>query len=242
MRNSNLAEVEAALSEINYQTQDDTDGYELEPSHGDDTEEYSSVDYRIADDESLVRLYLEEENEWVFNELVNRYSCKIYRLAFNIIRNEKDADDILQEVFLTLFEKLDTFKNESKFSTWLYSLARNTGLQYLKRNKKYRNHDHLIDDTYGEEAASFSLPAEDWRFIPDEIVIQERRREKIETALMEIPEIYRTVLRLKDVEGHSNREVGDMLGLSLTAVKSRALRARQKIKERLSEYSAGELY
>ncbi len=241
MRDSNLAEVETTLNETSYKIEQSNGEYESDSLYKDYSKENSFTDYRNEDDETLVRLYLHSEDEWAFNEIVNRYSCKIYRQALKFTKDERNADDILQEVFLTLVEKLETFRNESKFSTWLYSLTKNTSLMYLRKHKKYQSEVYLQDDTYSEESARYVIPVEDWRFIPDQILIQEKKREKVDKAMMEIPEIYRTVLRLKDMEGHSSKEVSKLLGLSVAAVKSRVLRARLQIKEKLSGYNPVEV-
>ena len=242
MRDSNLAEVETTLNETSYKIEQSNGQYESDSLYKDYSKENSFTDYRNEDDETLVRLYLHSEDEWAFNEIVNRYSCMIYRQALKFTKDERNADDILQEVFLTLVEKLETFRNESKFSTWLYSLTKNTSLMYLRKHKKYQSEVYLQDDTYSEESAQYVIPVEDWRFIPDQILIQEKKREKVDKAMMEIPEIYRTVLRLKDMEGHSSKEVSKLLGLSVAAVKSRVLRARLQIKDKLSGYNPIELY
>lgn len=240
MRDLNAAELET--SDLNSFYTDSAEEYQIETGTSRNSALLPDESYKDFDDTVLIELYTEQEDEWAFNELVNRYSCKIYRLAFKFTKSERDASDILQEVFLTLFEKIHTFRNESKFSTWLNSLARNTSFLYLRKNKKYRAEQLLVEDVNNSEDGSYVLPSEDWRFIPDKLVIQEKRREKIESLMQEIPEKYRTVLRLKDLEGHSNKEVGEMLGLSLTAVKSRALRARRKVKEKLSKYETAEMY
>ena len=241
MANTNLAEAEAIQNNSSYQFAHEPALVKADLSVRDNSEESSFIGYRNENDENLLRLYLEHEDEWAFNELVNRYSCKIYRLALKFTKNERNADDVLQEVFLTLVEKLGTFRGESTFSTWLYSIAKNTSLMYLRNNKKYQDEKQLIEETYGEKEPTYAMPEEDWRFIPDQILMEEKKRERIRKALMEIPEMYRTVLQLKDMEGHTNQEVGKLLGLSLSAVKSRARRARVQFKNKLSEYNMGEL-
>jgi len=242
MRNSNLAEVETTITDTSYHIDQRSGEDKSGSSVSDNSKEFSFIGYRNENDETLVKLYLEHEDEWAFNEIVNRYSCKIYRQALRFTKNERNADDILQEVFLTLVEKLETFRYESKFSTWLFGITKNTSLMYLRKHKKYQSEVFLQDDTYSEEGAQYLIPVEDWRFIPDQILIQEKKRENIDKAMMEIPEIYRTVLRLKDMEGHSSKEVSKLLGLSVAAVKSRVLRARLQIKDKLSEYNPIELY
>ena len=112
---------------------------------------------------------------------------------------------------------------------------------YLRNNKKYQDEKQLIEETYGENEDTYAMPEEDWRFIPDQILMEEKKRERVRKALMEIPEIYRTVLQLKDMEGHTNQEVSQLLGLSLSAVKSRARRARVQFKNKLSQYNMVEM-
>ena len=240
MRDTHAAELETAA--LNNFYTDSTEDFEFEISENQTSDNEPVLNYKELEDVELIEIYTSKEDEWAFNEIVNRYSCKIYRLALKYTKNERDASDVLQEVYLTLFEKLHTFRNESRFSTWLFSLARNKSLLYLRNNRKYLTDQPLIEDVNNEEEPGYVMPSEDWRFIPDELVLQQRRREKIESVMLDIPEKYRTVLRLKDLEGRSNKEVSDMLGISLTAVKSRALRARRKIKETLSEYGADQLY
>jgi RNA polymerase sigma-70 factor (ECF subfamily) len=236
MRTSNLAEAETVGDNQTLQSERRVIRYKLQFPKSKNTFESSYKLYRKKDDEKLVKLYSQHEDEWAFNEIVNRYSCKIYRLAIKYTENERNADDIMQEVFLTLVEKLGTFRNESKFSTWLYSLTKNTSLMYLRKNKKYQTERNLVDDTSDESEINYVIPAEDWRFIPEQLYAQEKRRESINAAMKEIPEIYRTVLRLKDMEGHTNCEISNMLGMSLSAVKSRVHRARIQMKDKLSEF------
>jgi RNA polymerase sigma-70 factor (ECF subfamily) len=238
MRTSNLAEVETVRDKHVLQSERRVIRYKLELPRSKNTFEPSYELYSKKDDEKLVKLYLQEEDEWAFNEIVNRYSCKIYRLALKYTENERNADDIMQEVFLTLVEKLATFGNKSKFSTWLYSLTKNTSLMYLRKNKKYQTDRSLVDDSSDDNESNYVIPAEDWRFIPEQLYEQEKRRESVNAAMEEIPEIYRTVLRLKDMEGHTNCEISNILGMSLSAVKSRVRRARIQMKDKLSEFQA----
>ena len=169
MRISNLAEVETVRDIQTFHGKSKVIRYKLELPRSKIPFESSYELYRKKDDEKLVKLYLQKEDEWAFNEIVNRYSCKIYRLALKYTENERNADDIMQEVFLTLVEKLGTFGNKSKFSTWLYSLTKNTSLMYLRKNKKYQSDRSLVYDTSDESESNYVMPAEDWRFIPDQL-------------------------------------------------------------------------
>lgn len=194
-----------------------------------------------APDELLAKLYVSQGTEWAFNELVNRHSCNIYKLAYRYTGDESVANDVLQEVFLTLFQKLDSFRGESKFSTWLYTIAKNTSFMYLRTNKKHQSNISLTTEYKNEEGDLTELQIEDWRFIPDTVMIEDEKRYKIDEAISGIPEIYSKVLRMRDIEGYTNIEIGEMLNISLPAVKSRIRRARIMFKEKLAVYGQKEL-
>ena len=232
MRNSNLAQTQK------------TQGYEdiavADPNRFNG--ELGRTEYLKAPDELLAQLYVSKKAEWAFNELVNRYSCKIYKLAYKYTRDESNANDILQDVFLTLFQKIDTFRGESKFSTWVHGITRNTSLMYLKKHKKHSKNLSLSRESDIEDGTSPDFIVEDWRFIPDTVMMQEEKRYKVEEALSAVPEMYSTVLRLRDLEGYTNIEIGEILGISLSAVKSRVRRARIQLREGLAQNNQEELY
>ncbi len=188
-------------------------------------------------DEELVRLFLETKDEAAFNEIVNRYGDKIYRLALRITGNHSDADDVLQEVFLAM-EKLHTFREESKFSTWLYRVAANASFMHLRAKRKiYENEVSLEDYTlYSEYGALEGVQIKEWSDRPDELLLGREGMEMIESAVNQLPVSYRVVFHLRDVEGLTNPEVATALGLSLTTVKSRLHRARLFLRDKLSDY------
>jgi len=133
----------------------------------------TSYDYNRISDEELVRLILEDRDELALNEIVTRYQDKIYRLALRITRNPSYAEEVLQEVFLILLEKLDSFRGESKFSTWLFRIATNTTLLYIRNEKKYRNHQSLEDyKPYDENGSLVGVTLKDWSNIPEDLLIE----------------------------------------------------------------------
>lgn len=188
-------------------------------------------------DEELVRMFVEERDERAFNEIVNRYGEKVFRLAVRITRSTHIADEVLQEVFLTLVEKLDSFREESTFSTWLYRVATNASLIQI-RNKKKDGKSMSLEDyaPHSENGMLSEILLKDWSYSPDEIFAGKEGMEIIERAIDELPEKYRIVFHLRDIEGLSNEEVGDILGLSISAVKSRIHRARLYLRDSLSDY------
>lgn len=195
-------------------------------------------------DEELVESFVSTQNEEAFAELVNRYTDKVYRLAYRITGDPTDAEEVLQEVFIILVEKLGTFRSESKFSTWLYRVASNASYMFLRNGKKFQSGSLSLDDykPYNDYGVLEGVEEKDWSSTPDYQLLSREGAEKIEKAISELPEDYRVVFHMKDVEGLTSKEIAEALGLSLPAVKSRVLRARLFLRDRLSDYffEAGE--
>ncbi len=189
-------------------------------------------------DEELIGLFNNTNDENAFEEIVNRYENKIYGLAFRITRDHHSAEEILQEVFLTLLKRVDTFRGESKFSSWLYRVTVNASYMYLRTDKKYESDMSLEDYTPYDEKGSLAskIISRDWTSRPDEALFNKEAMEKVEAAVYELSEPYRVVFHLRDIEGLSNEETAEVLGLSVPAVKSRLHRARLFLRDRLSDY------
>ena len=200
--------------------------------------ETSPPDLVNTTDEKLIELFISSKDERAFEEIVNRYADKIYRLAFKITRDYYSAEEILQEVFLTLINKIDTFRGESKFSSWLYRVTANAAYMHLRAQKKYENDVSLEDYVPYDENGTLMgrIKAKDWIDRPDKALLSEEAMEIIEKAVNELPEPYRVVFHLRDVEGFSNQEVSEVLGLSVPALKSRLHRARLYLRDKLSDY------
>jgi RNA polymerase sigma-70 factor (ECF subfamily) len=200
--------------------------------------ETSPPDLVNTTDEKLIELFISSKDERAFEEIVNRYADKIYRLAFKITRYYYSAEEFLQEVFLTLINKIDTFRGESKFSSWLYRVTANAAYMHLRAQKKYENDVSLEDYVPYDENGTLMgrIKAKDWSDKPDKALLSEEAMEIIEKAVNELPEPYRVVFHLRDVEGFSNQEVSEVLGLSVPALKSRLHRARLYLRDKLSDY------
>jgi RNA polymerase sigma-70 factor, ECF subfamily len=189
-------------------------------------------------DEELVRSFVEDHDEGTFNEIVNRYGDKIYRTALRITHNTSDAEDVLQEVFITLIEKLDTFHEGSKFSTWLYRVAANASFMHLRTEKKKHKNEVSLEEyaSYNDDGILKRVEMKDWSNRPDEVLQSKEAMEIIEGAVNELPLAYRVIFHLRDVEGLTNHEISKILGLSLPNVKSRIHRARLYLRGKLSDY------
>lgn len=173
-----------------------------------------------------------------FNELVNRNAQKVFRMARHMTRNDQDAEDVLQEAFLKAYSRLDQFQGDAKFSTWLTRIAVNESLMRLRkgRNKKTVSLDQELE--IGDNAIQREV-ADDGED-PEESYGRTEMREMLEAAIDSLAEGYRTVFVLRDVEGFSTEETAEMLELSTSAVKSRLLRARLQLRDKLRRRLKGQ--
>jgi RNA polymerase sigma-70 factor, ECF subfamily len=168
-----------------------------------------------------------------FVELVDRYTQKAHNLALRITRNQEDAEEILQDVFVTVFNKIDKFEGKSAFSSWLYRITVNTSFMKL-RKRKQTPAISLEDINPGvrENWVSKSVDSSDTNYISS----RHELREALEKAISRLPGEYRIIFVLRDVDGLSNQEVGDILNLTVPAVKSRLHRSRLMLRKRLQKY------
>lgn len=169
-----------------------------------------------------------------FAELVKRYEAKIFRLAQHITQNREDAEDVLQETFLKAYEHLDQFQGNSKFYTWIVRIGVNQALMKLRRRKtdKSVSLDETIDT--GEDTVTREVAA--WDEDPEQQFSREELGEILDSAIQSLAPTYRSVFLLRDVDELSTEETAEALGLSVPAVKSRLLRARLQLREKLTRY------
>ena len=170
-----------------------------------------------------------------FTELVRRYEGKVYQLALRLTGNQMDANDVIQEVFLSVYQKLHTFRGQAAFSSWLYRITANAS--FAKLNQRKRAAAVSIDDVLpAVEGQSPGGTFSEWSQKPDTILFNKEARAALEKAINDLPEEFRTVVILRDVENQSNQEVAEILNLSVAAVKSRLHRARRALRRTLGEY------
>ena len=167
------------------------------------------------------------------SQLVNTYSGRIYNLALRILRNKEDAEDILQETFMTVVEKLHTFDGRSGFFTWIYRIATNASLMKL-RKKKLVFQEIADDSEYNDSIESRIFV--DWTQDPSINIYDEEVKKKIDEAVNKLSDIYRSVFVLRDIEGLSIKKTSAILNLTEENVKIRLRRARQFLRDILSEY------
>jgi RNA polymerase sigma-70 factor (ECF subfamily) len=169
-----------------------------------------------------------------FTELVSRYERRIFRLAKNITQSEEDAEDVLQESFLKAYQHLGGFQGQSKFYTWIVRIAVNEALMKLRKRKtgKTVSLDETIDT--GEENVVREIAV--WEDNPEQRYSQREIRELLDKAIMSLRPAFRAVFVLRDVEDLSTEETAAVLDLSVPAVKSRLLRARLQLREKLTRF------
>jgi RNA polymerase sigma-70 factor (ECF subfamily) len=186
------------------------------------------------DDEAAIVAQARLGDAKAFSELLRRYEGKIFRLAQHITQNREDAEDVLQEAFLKAYEHLDQFQGQSKFYTWIVRIAVNQALMKLRKRKTDRSVslDETIDT--GEDTVAREIAA--WDENPEQQYSREEINEILKSAIDGLAPIYRAVFVLRDVDELSTEETAEALELSVPAVKSRLLRARLQLRDKLTRY------
>lgn len=169
-----------------------------------------------------------------FEEIISRYEAKVYNLALRFTRNQEDAEEVLQDVFSTIYQKIQGFKGQSAFSSWLYRIIVNAA--FMKLRKRKQQHTIALEDL-SPTARQHCMDRESAiKDRSDHMAINSELREKLEAAINRLPGQYRAVFVLRDVDGLSNQEVSKILDLSIPAVKSRLHRSRLMLRKRLQRY------
>jgi RNA polymerase sigma-70 factor (ECF subfamily) len=169
-----------------------------------------------------------------YDTLVRKYERQIFRIALRITQNREDAEDVTQDTFVKGFEKLDQFQGNSKFYTWLVRIAVNESLMRLRKRRTGKMVS--IDEDVETDEGSVPRDLADWAPDPEQNYSQAELGKILEKTIKGLPPGFRVVFELRDVQGLSTEETAEALGLSIPAVKSRLLRARLQLRERLTRY------
>jgi RNA polymerase sigma-70 factor (ECF subfamily) len=192
-----------------------------------------NIEQPVSEEMQLVRR-AKRGDDSAFEELVRRYDRNVFRIAQHITQNREDAEDVVQEAFLKAYGNLTKFQEQSKFYTWLVRIAVNEALMKLRRRKPERTVS--LDEEVKTEDDSLPREVADWSPNPEQMYNQAELRDILTRTIQGLPEGFRTVFVLRDKEGLSTEETAEALGLSIPAVKSRLLRARLQLRERLNRY------
>jgi len=169
-----------------------------------------------------------------FEEIISRYESKVYNLAMRFCRNQEDAEEVLQDVFSTIYAKLDGFRGQSQFSSWMYRIIVNAA--FMKLRKRKQSHTISLEDLAPQLRQSCLEQDNPVLHRSDTITQNKELRIILDAAIGRLPAQYRAVFILRDVDGLSNQEVSEILGLSIPAVKSRLHRSRLMLRRRLQRY------
>jgi RNA polymerase sigma-70 factor (ECF subfamily) len=186
-----------------------------------------------TDELSLVRAAKAGSIE-AFEQLIRRYDRNVFRIAQHITQNREDAEDVVQDAFLKAFQNLGGFQEQSKFYTWLVRIAVNEAL--MKLRKRRTGKIVSLDEDVQTEEDSVPREVADWAPNPEQLYNQAELKDILEKTIQGLPAGFRTVFVLRDVEGLSTEETAEALNLSIPAVKSRLLRARLQLRNRLTKF------
>jgi RNA polymerase sigma-70 factor (ECF subfamily) len=186
-------------------------------------------------DEAELMAQLQHGDVAAFEALFQRYAAQVSRQAMRLLGNEAEAEEVMQEVFLTLYEKAASFRGDAALATWLYRLTANAALGRLRYRK--RRPEVLIDDflpKFRDDGHHLERPVVDWSQDLERSVANEELRRLLHQAIEALPPLDRAVLVMSDMEELSNRDIGEALDLSVSAVKSRLHRARLFLRGKLA--------
>ena len=183
------------------------------------------------DEAKLIASILAGETQ-LYHELIRPYERSVYMMALSYMKNEADAQDVAQEAFLKAFHHLATFRSEAKFSTWLVGIALNEARSRLRHEGVMRMES--IDDALEEGGHISPAILRDWREVPSEALARKEVRELLQKAITSLPDIYREVFLLRDVEELNNVETAAALSITVGNVKVRLHRARLMLQKQLT--------
>ncbi len=195
----------------------------------------------VAGSDASLVTSLKRGDTAAFEEILRRYERKVFSLARSLTRNDSDAEDALQETFLSVYAKIRSFKEESSLSTWIYRIAANAALMKIRSRRTREEKTVSIDDYMPKYDKSGHRVAAvpDWPPRGDDVLVRRELAGFLRDSIRALEPEYRTVFILRDQEELSNEEVARILRLSVPAVKSRLHRARLFLRERIKRYWYG---
>ncbi len=174
-----------------------------------------------------------------YRQLLELHSANVYNVAYKLLGDEQEAEDVLQETFLSAFEAIDGFEGRSKLSTWLYRIAYNASLMRLRKRSRMTSFSLDVPPPGADpdgEGSYVPRHLVDWSSVPDDQLLTAEARDVMDLAIAELPETLRATFILRDIQGLSGSETAEVLGISVPTVKTRLHRARLWLRDRLSDY------
>ncbi len=186
-------------------------------------------------DFELVR-QIQDGRKDLFAELVRRYERQLYNFGMKMCGEPRDAQDVVQDTFLNVFKYLDGFRYETKFKNWLYRVASSTCIKKRRKSKYAPERELSLDEFMPREEGAVEHEPPLWATLPLDQVLNEELGRILKGAILELPDHYRVVLVLRDIEGFTTEESAQILNLSAANIKVRLHRARLFLRERLKTY------
>ena len=184
---------------------------------------------------------LRERDEHAVAELASLYGHKIFQLAFRYLRNNEDAEEVVQDVLLKVFRKIDAFRGDSALSSWIHRITFNTAMSRMRRLKAMRAAEmsNIEIGTAANDDAPAAFDPPDWSDLADASVLKSQLRERLAAAVSELPAIYRAPVILRDLKGLSTEEASSRLRVKDQTLKSRLHRGRLLLRRRLADFADG---
>ena len=186
----------------------------------------------LETDEALVKR-AQQGDALAFDELVRRYTNVVYRILYKILRHDQDTEDALQDTFVSAYRALPRFRQDARFSTWIYRIATNAALMKARAR---RTNLVSLDQPSDENVAATIRDLPDWSATPDEEILTGETREVMEEAISALPTEQRAAFVLHDIQNLSSRETAEAMGITVSAVNSRLHRARIFLRDRIGQY------
>jgi RNA polymerase sigma-70 factor, ECF subfamily len=183
---------------------------------------------------------LKKRDQLAVAELASTYGPRIFQMAFRYVKNHEDAEEIAQDVLLKVCRKIDAFRGDAALSSWIYRITFNTAMSRLRSGRAARAGDTLEEslDRPGSEERS-AREVSDWSAMGDEHVLRAQMRGRLAAAILDLPDIYRAPVVLRDLQGLTTEEASAVLAVKGQTLKSRLHRGRMILRDRLAEFSDG---
>lgn len=185
---------------------------------------------------------LQSGDQFAVEDLASAYGSKVYQLAFRYMKNREDAEEVAQDVLMKVVHKIQAFRGDSALSSWIYRITFNTAMSRLRNGKFTRPaevSEHELGGTDHEDGTRRAFDAPDWSSLADEAFMRTQLRERLADAMKDLPEIYRTPIVLRDIQGLSTEEASKVLNVKTQTLKSRLHRGRLILRSRLADFSGG---
>lgn len=191
---------------------------------------------RKQDDDAALIQAINAGRHDLYYDLVKRYERKLYNFSLRACWNPQDAEDLVQETFLNVFKYLKSFRYETKFKNWLYRIASSICIKKRRKSKFAPDRELSLDEFLPSDEAQAAAELPDWAVAPLEKVLNDELSNTLKNAIWSLPEKYRVVILLRDIEGFSTEETARILSVTPVNVKVRLHRARLFLREKLKEY------